>query len=136
MGLVLSPFHFALNLEENTGLGLLFQLRGGRQAPSDVVVVSIDKESSEYLGLPDNPDKWPRSLHARLTETLAEEGAEVITFDVHFIEPRDTEDDHLFAQAIRKARNVLLAEPLKAKEIPLSKQGGSYPGVHSILYKQ
>jgi adenylate cyclase len=133
VGLVLSLFHFALNIEENTGLGLLFQLRGAREAPSDVVVVSIDKESSEHLDLPDNPDKWPRSLHARLTEILAKEGAEVISFDVHFIEARDTEDDHLFAEAIKKARNVVLAEPLKAKEIPLSETGGSYPGVHSIV---
>jgi adenylate cyclase len=61
VGLVVSLFQFALNLEENAGLGLLFQLRGVRPAPSDVVVVSIDKESSEYLNLPDNPDKWPRS---------------------------------------------------------------------------
>lgn len=133
VGLVVSPFHFALSIEENVGLGLLFHLRGVRQAPSDVVVVSIDKVSSEYLNLPDNPDKWPRSLHARLTETLAREGAEVIAFDVHFIEPRDTEDDHLFAEAIRKARNVVLTEALKAKEIPLSEQGGSYPEVHSIV---
>ena len=35
-------------------------------------LVSIDKESSENLNLPDNPDKWPRSIHARLTENLTE----------------------------------------------------------------
>jgi len=133
VGLVISPFHFALSIEENKGLGLLFKLRGARQAPSDVVVVSIDKQSSENLNLPDNPDKWPRSLHARLTENLAREGAEVIAFDVHFIEPRTTEDDNLFAESMRKARNVVLAEPLKAKEVPLSGSGGSQTGVHSIV---
>jgi serine phosphatase RsbU (regulator of sigma subunit) len=133
VGLLISPFRFTLDIEENAGLGLLFKLRGVRPAPSDVVVVSIEKESSENLGLPNNPNKWPRSLHARLIENLVREGAEVITFDLHFIEPRSTEDDNLFAEAIKKARNVVLAEPLLAKEIPLSDSGGSLKEVHSIV---
>ncbi|NIQ37804.1 MAG: CHASE2 domain-containing protein [Proteobacteria bacterium] len=133
VGLAISPFHFALNIEENSGLGLLFKRRGARQAPSDVVVVSIERESSEKLNLPDNPDKWPRSLHARLTENLAREGAEVIAFDVHFIEPRSAEDDDLFAAAMRKTRNVVLAEPLKAKEVSSSDNGGSQTGIHRIV---
>ncbi len=133
VGLLISPFRFTLDLEENAGLGLLFKLRGVRPAPSDVIVVSIEKESSENLGLPNNPDKWPRSLHARLIENLVREGAKAITFDLHFIEPRSTEDDHLFAEAIHKARNVVLAEPLLAKEVSLSDKGGSDAGVHSIV---
>jgi adenylate cyclase len=133
VGLLISPFRFALDIEENAGLGLLFKLRGLRPAPSEVVVVSIDKESSENLNLPNNPDKWPRSLHAHLTENLVREGAEVIAFDLHFIESRSTEDDNLFAAAIRKARNVLLAEPLIAKEVPFSDSGGSHNEVHRIV---
>ncbi|MGD8334416.1 MAG: CHASE2 domain-containing protein, partial [Desulfobacterales bacterium] len=120
VGLLISPFRFALELEENAGLGLLFKLRGARPAPSDVIVISIEKESSEYLALPNNPDKWPRSLHARLINTLLKEGAEVIAFDLHFIETRSTEDDNLLAEAIKKAGKVVLAEPLIAKEIPSS----------------
>jgi CHASE2 domain-containing sensor protein len=75
LGLLISPFQFAMNLEEDTGLGLLFKLRGPRKPPADVVVVSIDKQSSDKLDLNNNPDKWPRSLHARLTENLVKEGA-------------------------------------------------------------
>jgi adenylate cyclase len=90
----------------------LFKLRGERQAPSDVVVVSIDKESSENLNLPDNPDKWPRSIHARLIENLVKEGAQVIAFDVHFLESRSAADDNLFAKAISSAQNVVLCGPL------------------------
>jgi serine phosphatase RsbU (regulator of sigma subunit) len=133
VGLLISPIRFVLELEENTGLGLLFKLRGARPAPSDVIVISIEKESSEYLSLPNNPDKWPRSLHARLIDNLVREGAEVIAFDLHFIEPRSTEDDHLFAEAIKKAHNVVLAEPLIAKEIPLSGKGGAAADVHRIV---
>ena len=70
LGLLLSPFQFMLNLEENTGLGLLFKLRGVEQPSDEVVVVSIEKESSDALELPNNPDKWPRSLHARLVDNL------------------------------------------------------------------
>ena len=132
-GLIISPFNFALNLEENTGLGLLFKLRGVRQPSSDVVVISIDNASSEILNVPDNPDKWPRSLHARLTESLTKAGAKVIVFDVHFIEPRSTEDDNLFAEAIKKSGIVVLAEPLKAKEVKLSDNSNTYGGVYNIV---
>ncbi len=108
VGLLLSPFQFALNLEENTGLGLLFKLRGVQPPSDEVVVISIEKESSDNLNLPNNPDKWPRSLHSRLVDNLIREGAAVITFDVHFIEPRVSEDDQLFAEAIKNADNVFL----------------------------
>ncbi len=135
VGLLLSPFQYMLDLEENTGLGLLFQLRGGERPSEDVVVVSIEKASSDHLGLPNNPDKWPRSLHARLIDNLVREGAATITFDVHFIEPRNPEDDLLFAEAIRKAGNVIIGEPLVTREIHASDGGSSrpQPGVHSIV---
>jgi serine phosphatase RsbU (regulator of sigma subunit) len=133
VGLLLSPFRFALNLEENTGLGLLFKLRGVQQPSDEVVVVSIEKESSDNLNVPNNPDKWPRSLHARLVDNLIREGAAVITFDVHFIEARVPEDDQLFAASIKNASNVVIGEPLIAKEVKLTGGGGSQPGVHSIV---
>jgi adenylate cyclase len=132
-GLSISFFPLSHDLEEDWGLGLLFKLRGARPAPSDVVVVSIDKESSEHLNVPNNPDKWPRSLHARLVEKLAAQGAKVITFDVHFIEPRTAKDDNLFSAAIKKAGNVVLAEPLAPKEVAVSHDGASDAAVHNIV---
>jgi len=133
LGMWIFSFRFALDLEENMGLGLLFALRGARPISSDVVIVSIDKESADKLDIPDNPDKWPRSLHARLIENLVQEGAAVIAFDVHFIEPRSPEDDYLFAQSIRKAQNVVLCEPLKAKAVPAAGNGKAHAGVHNIV---
>ena len=135
IGLLLSPFQFMLNLEENTGLGLLFKLRGVEQPSDEVVVVSIEKESSDALDLPNNPDKWPRSLHARLVDNLVQEGATSITFDVHFIEPRNPEDDQLFAAALKKAGNVIIGEPLVTREIDANVSGGGQarPGIHSIV---
>ena len=133
VGIITGLLPLSLSLDENVGLDFLFKLRGGRQAPSDVVVVSIDRESSENLNLPDNPDKWPRSIHARLIENLIREGPQVIAFDVHFLENRSAVDDNLFAEAISNAQNVVLCEPLVAKEVPLSGEGSSFADVHSIV---
>ncbi len=131
-GIAVSPLRVTLGIEENAGLGLLFKLRGAIEPPPDAIVISIDKESSEVLGLPDNPDKWPRSLHARMTEIMAGEGASVVAFDVHFIEPRIPGDDTYFASAMKNAGNVVLVEPMKTKEVKLP-GGGLNAGVHSIV---
>ena len=68
-----------------------------------------------------------------LVEKLEREGAKVIIFDVYFIEPRSPGEDNSFAAAIRKARNVVLAQPLKASEIAGTDQDGSYIGQHRIV---
>ncbi len=124
LGVLLSLLPFGLDLEESLGLHLLFKLRGPRRAPSDVVVVSIDKVSADALNLPGDPAKWPRSVHARLTENLAKAGAAVIAFDVFFGDERSVEDDRLFAGAISRARNVVLSRYLSRETVPLSGQTG------------
>ena len=125
-GVGLAPF--VLDLEENIGLDLLFSFRGIRPVPSDVVVVSIDKESAQHLNLPNDPRKWPRSHHARLIENLIKQGAAVIAFDIIFDEAKSTEEDQLFSEVIRKANNVVLGEYIKREKIPLSGKGGSQGG--------
>src|SRR5207247_10237776 len=85
LGVVASLSHFAHDIEEDAGLGLLFKLRGPRKAPSDVVVVSIDRESAEHLNTPDDPEKWPRSLHPRLVATLTTAGRRVSFIDASLI---------------------------------------------------
>jgi adenylate cyclase len=132
-GLVISFLQFAHDFEEDVGLGLLFKLRGAKAAPRDAVVVSIDKDSADQLNIPENPDKWPRSLHARLAEILSEQSAAVVTFDMHFLESRVVEDDKLFARAISKAGNVVLGDPMVAREVPVSANGGSNGKEHSIV---
>jgi adenylate cyclase len=133
IGVAVSFFQFAHDAEEDMGLGLLFKLRGVRRAPSDAVIVSIDRESSEHLNLPDNPDKWPRSLYARLVEALVRNGARVITFDVYFTEPGAPEEDSQLAAAITTAGNVVLAEPLKAREFPVEDISGAAVTAHRVV---
>jgi adenylate cyclase len=132
-GLLLSFFQVFHDLEENTGLGLLFQLRGLKTPPKEALVISIDKESADQLNIPENPDKWPRSLHARLVEILSKQGAAVVTFDVHFIEARSEKDDQVFAAALKQAGNVVLGDALTAREVPASSTGPYDSPEHSIV---
>ena len=123
----------ARGFEEDVGLALFFNLRGVQQPPTEAVVVSIDRDSAENLKIPDNPDKWPRSVHARLIDTLVRAGAKAITFDVHFIEPRMKRDDRLFQQAIRRAGNVVLADAMRAKDIPTPLAGADVSDATNIV---
>ena len=133
MGLAFSFTDLARSFEEDLGLDLFFKARGIQQPPTEAVVVSIDRDSAERLKIPDNPDKWPRSVHARLVDTLVRAGAKAITFDVHFIEQKVTEHDHLFEQAIRRAGNVVLADAMRAKDIPAASAGNSASGTTNIV---
>jgi adenylate cyclase len=108
LGILASLVPFVLDLEEKAGLDWLFTLRGPRMPPSDVVVVAVDKASADLLGLPVEPDKWPRLDHAHLIDRLVEAGASVIVLDIFFAEARDAGDDAALASAIGKAGNVVL----------------------------
>jgi adenylate cyclase len=110
LGLIL--VFLVVDLEEDLGLRILFKLRGVMEAPADVVVVSMDRESAKKLNLEPKPDKWPRSKHAILVENLKKAGAAVIAFDIFFGEGRSPKDEKLFAAAIRNAGNVVLIEQL------------------------
>lgn len=105
-------FHIGFILEEELGLNWLFQIRGARPHPEEVVVVSTDRQSAYELGLPQEPYKWPRSLHGKLVSHLAEQGAKVIVFDLFFKDMGSQEENAAFAEAIREAGNVILFEKL------------------------
>ncbi|HWS16143.1 MAG TPA: adenylate/guanylate cyclase domain-containing protein [Candidatus Methylomirabilis sp.] len=122
LGASLAPF--GLFLEENTGLKLLFHLRGPREPPPEVLIVTVDKASSDRLDLPNDLRKWPRSLHARLTDVLANNGAAVIAFDIFFEDPRSPPEDARFAKSIRNARNTILCERLQVEKMSLKDRGG------------
>jgi adenylate cyclase len=132
LGIIISLTPVGIRLEENVSLKLLFELRGARQPPSDVIVVAIDKESAEYLNLSYNPVKWPRSLHAHIVDILSERGASVIAFDVYFNKPQSEVYDNLFAESIKQAGNVVLCAYLKQELQHLVNKEGSTNGVASI----
>ena len=78
------PGGFAL--EEDIALDFLFKQRHQIPPPESVMLVSIDKAASHQLNLPNDPNSWPRDLHARLIDRLDQAGAAVIVFDVFFRE--------------------------------------------------
>jgi signal transduction histidine kinase len=128
LGLGISYLPFGSDLEENIGLNLLFKMRGTRQAPPQVVVIALDKESADRLRLPPDPEKWPRSYHTRMIQRLTDEGARVIAFDLFFGEGRSAGDDRAFANAIGKAGNVVLLGYFKKEAIPLKDPSGHVTG--------
>lgn len=105
-GAVLLILPLGQSAEEAVGLDLLFQQRGARAAPAELVVIPIEKHAADALHLSNRPEHWPRALHARLVDRLHQAGAAVIVFDIHFKEPRA--DDAIFATALRRADNVVL----------------------------
>ena len=117
-GLLFVALPIGAALEESVGLSLLFKLRGSRPPPPEVLIVAIDRPAAEALGLPPNPNRWPRTQHADLVDALHRGGAAVIVFDVVFDEPGAPADDRAFAEALRRSGIVVLAQQLVRETMP------------------
>jgi adenylate cyclase len=78
-------FDFVTRLELDS-LDTRFQLRGRTQPDPRIVIVDIDQHSQEVLG------HWPfpRVYFARLLDTLRNDGARVVAFDITFSKPDET----------------------------------------------
>ncbi len=121
--------------EENLGLDLLYRLRGVENPETEVMVVAIDRKSAKALNLPAAPHKWPRSLHAQLLETLSAYKPAVVAFDLIFHDPQSPSSDQAFAEAIRKAGNVILTQPIDRETFPLLDDKGM-PISHMTIEKR
>ena len=116
-------FVSGFELEESLGLDTLFKVRGPINPSNDSVIIAIDKTSSDYFGLENEPSKWPRSYHTKLINELSARGVKAIVFDIFFKEALNDRGDKQLALAIKNAGNVILFGQLK-REI-LSSQGSS-----------
>jgi adenylate cyclase len=103
--------------EENIGLSLLFEIRGQRETPEQVAIISINGQTAEQLGLGEEIPEWPRSLHAKLIDRLTDAGVAVIAYDIFFKKPRLPDADELMAKALQRAENVLLVAYLEQKRV-------------------
>ena len=106
---------------ENTGLDLLFLLRGPRPAPPAVCMVAIDEDSYRVRDV-DPGGRWPRGLHGELVRVLAREGARAVAFDVLFAEESDPEQDIAFENGLIEAGNVVLGSTVEQIEDPRFRQ--------------
>jgi adenylate cyclase len=87
----------------------LFELRGPLSVEdSPIILVSISQQADEEI-----PFKypWPTRVYAKLIENLNKAGAKAIGIDVIFDKPDnyDSANDRLFAAALKKYGNVVLA---------------------------
>lgn len=114
-----------MDFEENVGLTWLFKIRGPVDPPSQVAVVGIDRASADALGLPKQPRKWPRSLHAQLIDNLVRRGASVIAFDMILDTPGNPVEDAALAASIGDAGRVVLFEHLERRLQPVTRADGS-----------
>ncbi|MDO9151969.1 MAG: CHASE2 domain-containing protein [Methylotenera sp.] len=84
-----------------------------KSAPDNVVIVAIDEVSLDAIG------RWPwsRRFHTELINHLINERPKAIGFDIVFSEPEldATDVDYAFAEAIRRAGNVVLPIFLEAQ---------------------
>jgi adenylate cyclase len=112
-----------MGLEESFGLETLFRLRGVRQPPPEVVIVTADKSSSNSLSLHDDPQKWPRWIHGGLADALARSGAAVIAFNLFFHEPKDPHGEEQFGRAMKRAGNVVLCQCIQIERRRLLESG-------------
>ncbi|MBW2623799.1 MAG: adenylate/guanylate cyclase domain-containing protein [Deltaproteobacteria bacterium] len=131
LGIVVSFSLYGYGIEEKFGLSLLYNLRGIRTPPADVLIVAINEESAEKLNQSNKLTNWSRSVHAQLTETLARAGARVIAYDVFFDEPSEAESDERFATAINEAKNVVLAGRLSKESEVKDEKGNVLSGISS-----
>jgi adenylate cyclase len=103
--------------EENIGLSLLFELRGQRQPPEQVAIISINGQTAEQLGLGEEIPQWPRFLHAKLIDRLSKAGVAVIAYDIFFKKTRDPGSDESMKKALQRAGNVLLVAYLEQQQV-------------------
>jgi adenylate cyclase len=105
---------FGQNLE-NRALDIGYTLRPASPPPPELLIVGIDEASFQEMK---QPWPWSRQLHAQLVKNLAKAGARLIIFDVLFADPTSPEADRAFAEAIKKAGNVILACTIEKFESP------------------
>ena len=95
LGIGFSATQWGQQLQERYELDWLFSIRGVRPPPDESIIIAIDKYTSDALNLPFDTRKWPRTLHAALVQGLHRAGARTVVYDLHFIQPRQAEDEEL-----------------------------------------
>jgi adenylate cyclase len=92
---------------EERSFDVLSLVTGPGKSQLPITIVGIDEASFTQLGL---RWPWPRDVHAKVIERLAQSGAAVIALDLMFPEPSaKAEEDQAMAAAIARAGNVVLA---------------------------
>jgi adenylate cyclase len=110
----------------------------------EIVVIGIDDTSFSALDESVGRWPWPRWIHGDLVDSLDQYGASQIIFDVIFSETSEEEMDLYFAEAIGRAKRVILAFDLsevqndyisgiiESRPIPLFEEYGAEVGLAGV----
>lgn len=103
---LLCYFAGAFHSLEYSSLDARFEIRGERDAPDDIAIVAIDEDTLTQLNV-----RFPfrRSLHGKMIDTLREDGAKQIAYDVQFTEQTKPKEDFALYDAAGRAGNVVFA---------------------------
>jgi len=132
-GIVVSLASLGSKTEENAGLDWLYGLRGARPTPPGIVLVSMDGESADELGLHEDPARWPRGIHARFLQRLMALQPRLVVFDVFFDDPPDAPGTTDLAAAIGQAGNVVLVARLGTRLVALGPRAADGEAVQVSL---
>lgn len=94
-----APF---LRFMELKALDLRMVSRGAMPSGGETIIVTIDEKSLSELGR----WPWPRSIIAKLVDTLKGYGAKAVGFDIVFAEPDDNSSLKTVAELARDVRKV------------------------------
>lgn len=98
-----------LDLMELKTYDLRFKSRGKLSATPEIVIAVLDEKSLDTEGR----WPWPRSKIARFIDTLSEEGAKVISFDIVFSEP----DENSNLKIIKQFDEIIAALDIRNKSL-------------------
>lgn len=91
-------------------IDLWFNIRGAVVPPEEVALISMDESSYSILEVPMD-QAWPRALHARLINRLADIGVKRVVMDILFLGPSSNpEADQALARAIARVPTILGAD--------------------------
>ena len=128
IGVFLTISPFGMMFEESVGLQGLFLLRGHRNPPSNVSLLSIDAASLKALDMPYKASAWPRSLYIEIIRKLNAEGADLIVFTLALDQEHPIAEEQAFADVLELSDNVILPRYIKQRldvlDNELGKGGG------------
>ena len=96
--------------------------QGGSTTDMPIHIVAIDEETLAELG---QYTDWGRGVYAELLDKLCTEeySPAVVAFDILFTSEKDAAGDAAFAEACKRAGNVVVGTTMEFKEVMVEKDG-------------
>jgi adenylate cyclase len=129
---------------QRVSIDVLNYFLASEETSGQVVVIGIDDTSFSALDEAVGRWPWPRWIHGDLVDSLIENGVSQIIFDVIFSETSEEEMDLYFAEAISRAKRVVLASDLsevqgeyisgliESRPIPVFEENGALVGLAGV----